>query len=115
MFRRGAMAGAKIEGVVGIDAVRDGGEVSLLGDGVDNVEEFVFAEVAAVGGVRAIFGIFHFVRFDEFVADAEAANELFDDVAIMGGIAGGKSGERKSLIAFRAMRGPGQVGGVRAS
>ena len=63
---------AQIERVIGVDAIGDGGEVALLRDGVEDAEEFVFAEVAAVGSVRAVLGIFHFVRCDEFVADAKA-------------------------------------------
>ena len=99
MLFRGAMAGAKVERVVGVHAVRGGGESSLLRDGVEHGEQFVLAEEAAVGGIGAIRGIFHLVGFDEFVMNVLRANEIFDDVAIVRGVAGRKRGDRESAIA----------------
>src|SRR5713226_7730242 len=88
MFFGGAMAGAEVEGVVGVDAIGGGGETALLGEGVEDGEELVLAEEAAVGGVGAVRGIFHFAGFDEFVMDVEGADQVFDCGAIVGGEAG---------------------------
>src|SRR5260370_42645233 len=80
MFFGGAMAGAEVEGVVGVDAIGGGGETALLGEGVEDGEELVLAEEAAVGGVGAVRGIFHFAGFDEFVMDVKG--ELFSVLEI---------------------------------
>ncbi len=88
MFFGGAMAGAEVEGVVGVDAIGGGGETALLGEGVEDGEELVLAEEAAVGGVGAVRGIFHFMGFDEFVMDVKGADQVFDCGAIVGGEAG---------------------------
>jgi len=73
----GAMAGAEIGGIVGVDAVGDGGETAVHGDAVQRGEEFVLAVVAAVGSIGAVGGIFQLVRFDEFVAQAGGLQGLF--------------------------------------
>src|SRR5438552_1546069 len=70
VFRGRAMARAKIESVIGVHTVGDGGETSSLGQIVECGEKFVLTEIAAIGGVGAVSRIFHFARLDEFVAQA---------------------------------------------
>ena len=84
----------------------------MLGDGVEDREEFVFAVEAAIGGVGSIRGIFHLVGLDEFMMDVLGADEVFDDVAIVRGVTGRKGGDRKRAIAESFLRGPCEVGRI---
>src|SRR5437660_589412 len=86
MLRGGAMAGAKIERVIGVYTVGEGGRPARLGQFVQRGKQFVFAEIAAVGGIGAVSGIFHFARFDKLVAQTYLANKFFHDGAIVGGV-----------------------------
>ena len=67
----GAVAGAKIEGVVGIHAVGGGFDLAIGDDAVKHREKFVFAEVAAVGIVGAVGGVVPFpgLNLDDTGAD----------------------------------------------
>ena len=58
MFRGSAMAGAKIEGVIGIDAIGDGGKTAGQCQFIQGGKQFVFAEVTTVGGVGTVCGLF---------------------------------------------------------
>jgi hypothetical protein len=78
-------------------------------------KQFVFAEIAAIGGVGAVGGIIHFVSFDEFVAQAEAADKLFYNGAIVGGVTRREGGDGESAGAQRFVCCPGEIGGVRAA
>ena len=60
---------------------------------VEHAEEFVFAKIAAIRGVRAVLGILHFVGFDEFMANTELGDKILDDRAVMRGITWGKRGD----------------------
>ena len=111
----GSMAGVEVEGVVGVDAVRGGGETALLSKSVKNGKKLILAEKAAVSFVGAICGIFHFASFHEFVTDAESADEFFHGGAIVSGEAGRQRGNGKSMLAQRALCGPGEVGGIGAA
>src|ERR1700719_2511262 len=115
MLFGGAMAGAEVERVIGIDAVGRGREAALLGEVVEDGEELVFAEEAAVGGIGAIRGIFHLAGFHEFVMDAGGADKFFYRGAIVSGEARGKRGDRQSVLAERALRGPREVCGIGAT
>ncbi len=115
MLGGGFVAGAKIESVVGVDAVGDGGNVLCNGKFVQDCEEFVFAEVAAVAGVGAVRGVVHFVRFDKFVADRELLEEGSELVAVVGGVRGRNCGDGERAITERLVSGPGEVGGVGAA
>src|SRR6267378_2903347 len=99
MFCCGAMAGAEVQRVVGINSVGGGGEAAFLRDRIEHGEKLVLAIKTAVGGVRAVGGIFHFVGFDKFVMDLELANQLIDCGAIVRREAWGKRGNRKCTLA----------------
>src|SRR5215475_3356722 len=107
MLLGGAVAGAEVEGVVGVDAVGDCGEVALMHDLIEHGEEFVFAEEATIRGVCLVGGIFHLVGGDEFVMDLEGAGELRDGGAVVGGKAGGERGDGERAVSEYVMRGPG--------
>ena len=93
MFFCGAVAGAEVQSVVGVDSVGGGGEAAFLRDCIEDGEEFVLAIKTAVGGVRAVGGVFHFVGFDKLVMDLELANELVNRSAIMRRETWGKGGD----------------------
>src|SRR5258706_16484168 len=99
MFFGSAMAGAEIQGVVGVDSVGGGGKAAFLRDCIEDGEKFVLAIKTAVGGVRAVGGVFHFVSFDKFVMDLELANELVNRCAIVRRETWGKRGEGKRTLA----------------
>src|SRR2546421_6239282 len=86
MLRGSAMAGTKIESVIGVYSVGDGCKSSCLRQFVQCGKQFVFAEIAAVGGVGAVSGIVHFVRFDEFMPQTYLAYKFLDDGAIVSGV-----------------------------
>ena len=88
MLRGGTMAGAKIERVIGVHAVSNGGESAGTRQIVQSGKEFIFAEIAAVCRVSAVGRVFHFMRFDEFVPRAQLARKFFDNGAIVGGKTG---------------------------
>jgi len=73
-------------------AVGDGGKSVGDRELVEFGEELVLAEEAAIGLVRAVGGIFHFICFDEFVPNGQLVHELFHHGAIMGGKAGRERG-----------------------
>src|SRR6267142_7019753 len=99
MFFCGAMAGAEVQRVVGINSVGGGGEAAFLRDCIEDGEKFVLTIKTAVGGVRAVGGVFHFVSFDKFVMDLELANQLIDCGAIVRRETGGKRGDGKRTLA----------------
>src|ERR1700691_1714215 len=107
MFFGGAMARSKIESVVGVHTVGCGSEAASLRDMVEDREEFVLAIETAVGGVGAVGRIFHFMRFYEFVMKALCADEIFDDAAIVRGIARRQRGYRERAIAHGFLARPG--------
>jgi hypothetical protein len=111
----GAMAGAEIEGVVGVNAVGGGGETALPGEGVKDREKLVFTEEAAVGGIGAVCGIFHLAGFNECVMDAGGADEFFYGGPIVSGEAGRKCGDGQSVLAEDALRGPREVSRIGAT
>src|SRR5256885_10019742 len=115
VLRGGAVTRAKIQGVVGIHAVSGGGEATLPRDRVQDRKELVFAKKAAVRGVGAIRGIFHFAGFNEFVMDAEVGDEFIDGGAIVRGKAGGNRGNGQRARSQRVLRGPRKIRGIRAS
>src|SRR5258705_13372239 len=98
MFFSGAMAGAEVQRVVGVDSVGGGAEAAFLRDCIEDGEEFVLAIKTAVGGVRAVGGVFHFGSFDKLVMDLELANQLIDCGAIVRREAWGKRGNRKRTL-----------------
>src|SRR5882762_4623738 len=115
MFFCGAMAGAEVQRVVGVDSVGCGSEAAFLRDGIQHGEKFVLAIKTAVGGVGAIGGVSHFVRVDKFVSDLEDANDFVNGGAVMRGKTWGKGSDGKGALAKCALRGPRQVCGVGAS
>src|ERR1700685_455184 len=115
MLFRGAMTGTKIERVVGVHAVSGGVESTFQRNGVEHGEQFIFAMEAAIGGVRAIRGIFHLVRFDELVMNIVRANKVFDDVAIVRGVARRKRRNGKRTVAERLLCCPSEVSGISAA
>src|ERR1700730_13165772 len=115
MLFGGTMAGAEVEGIVGVNAVGGGGETALLRKGGEDGEELVFEEEAAVGGIGAIRRIFHLAGCNEFVMDAGGADEFFYGGAIVSGGAGRKCGDGQSVLAEGALRGPREVSGIGAT
>src|ERR1700720_2507106 len=115
MFFCGAMAGAEVEGVIGVHAVGGRGESALLRESIEYGEQFVLTEKTTIGSVGAIGGIVHFVRFHELMMNVLRLDEVLDYVAIVSGIAGRKRGYRQGAIAEGALGGPGEVGGVGAA
>src|SRR6266404_2039875 len=111
----GAMTGAKVQRVVRVDAVRSCREAALQGHRIQNGEKLIFAVEAAVGGIRAIRGVFHLVRLDEFVVNLEAADKFVDRGAIVCGKSGRQRRDGKRSLAECTLRGPSQVRGVGAS
>src|SRR5258708_8677467 len=106
------MAGAKIECVIGVDTVGDGGETTRVRQFIQRGKEFVFAEIATVDRIRAIGGIIHFVRFDELMVQARLADKILDYGSIMSGVTRGQRCNRERTGSQRFVGGPGQVGGV---
>src|ERR1700732_1593936 len=115
MLFGGTMAGAEVEGVVGVNDVGGAGEATLLGESVEDGEELVLAEEAAVRSIGAIRRIFHLAGCNEFVMDAGGADEFFYGGAIVSGEAGRKCGDGQSLLAEGALRGPREVSGIGAT
>ncbi len=70
-LRSGAGAGPEVGRVVGIFAIRDAGEASGAGDGFHAGEEFCFAKIAAVRGVREVVGVLEFGGADGLDAGAD--------------------------------------------
>src|SRR5216684_386805 len=73
------------------------------------------AKIKRVGGIRAVRGIFHLVRFDEFVMDLKGADEFVDGGAVMRRKARRDRGDRERAVAKRTLSGPCQVRGVSAA
>lgn len=115
VFRCSAMAGAEIQGVVSVDAIRYSGEPTRLRHAIEYGEQLILAEIAAIRRVRAVAGIFHFVGCDKFMAQAEITDKIFDHGAVMRGIAWGKRRHGQRPRAQGGMRGPSEIGGIRAS
>lgn len=115
MLRGGAMPRTKIEGVIGIHTIGDGGESTVAGDLVEHGEKLVFAEITAIRRVGAIGGIFQLMCFHKFMRETKRMNELLNLGTVVRRKTGGKRGEREGLMAERAVRSPGQVSGVGAS
>src|SRR6266436_4373438 len=109
------VAGTEVEGVIAIDAVGDGGKILFGGELVEDAEEFVFTEVAAVTGVGAVRGVVHFVGFDELVADRELLEEGGELIAVVRGVRGRNCGDGEGAIADGLVSGPGEVSGVGAT
>src|ERR1700735_1122976 len=86
MFRSGPMAWAEIQRVVGVDSVSYDREAAFLRHHIEHGEQLVFAEIAAIRRVCAVLWIFHFVRFDEFMAHAQLADKILHYSAIMRGV-----------------------------
>ena len=112
MLGGGFVAGAEVERVVGVDTVGDGGKILCGSEFVENAEQFIFAEVAAVAGVGAVRGVFHFVSFDELVADGELLEEGSELFAVVGGVGRRNCGDGERAFAEGMMGGPGEIGGV---
>ncbi len=112
MLGGGTMAWAEVERVVGVDAVGDGGDIACGGELVEDGEEFVLAEVTAIARVRAVRGVFHFVSFDEFVANGELLEERSELVAVVRGITRRDCCDRECAVPESFVCGPGEVGGV---
>lgn len=104
----------EIEGVISVYTIGDRGKLARPRQIIQNGKQFVLAEIAAVCGVGAIRRILHFMRFDEFVAHMELADEFFDHGTIVRGITWGERGDGQGATSQRAMRGPSQIGGVRS-
>src|SRR6266704_625932 len=98
VFRGGTMAGAKVERVVGVYTIGDSGKTSHLGQIVQHRKQFVLAEIAAVGRIRAVSRIIHFVRFDEFMPQAHLADQfLHDGATVSEGNSASRASKRFSL------------------
>src|SRR5262249_17985682 len=115
MLGGSTMAGAEVESVVRVDSVCDRGKVAFPGQRVECREQFVLAVVTAIGGVGAIGGIFHFIRGDEFVANAGGADEGFEHRPIVSGKTWRESSHRKRPFAESVVRRPREISGVRAT
>src|ERR1700738_1843979 len=115
MLFRGAMPGAEVQRIVRVDSISRRCESALLRHRIHHGEKLIFAVEAAVGGVRAIGGILHLVRVDEFMMDLERADEFVNGGAVMRRKAGRKRRDRKRALAERSLRGPSQVRGGGAS
>src|SRR5258708_12304018 len=109
------MAGAKIEGVVSVHTVGDDNKTARVRQFIQRGKQFVFAEIATIGGVSAVRRILHLVRFDEFVLQAELAHKLLDYGPIMGGVTRRERRNGQSPGTQRFVGGPGQIGGVSAA
>ena len=83
VLRGGAMAGAKIECIVRVNAIRDGGKSPRMRQFIQNRKKFIFAEIAAVGAIGAVGRILHLARLDAFMAHAQLGYELFDHLLVV--------------------------------
>ena len=110
-----AVAWAEVGCIVGVNAVRDGGDVSFCGKFIEDFEEFVFAEIASIACVGAVRGIVHFVGFNELVVNRELLEERRELIAIVSRIAGRNCCDGKSAVAESFVRGPSEISGVRAT
>src|SRR5260370_17578194 len=109
------MSWAKVERVIGVYTISDGGKTARVRQFVQRGKKLVLAEIATIGGVCAVGGIVHFVRFDEFVAQAQLGHELFHDGTIVSRVTRRERGNGQGARAQRFVGGPGQIGGVRAT
>src|SRR6266849_2334041 len=109
------MAGARVERVIGVHAVGDGGKTARARQFVQCGKELVLAEIATIGGFRAVGGIIHFVCFDKFVAQPQFAHKLFHGGAIVSGVTRRECGNGEGAGAQCCVGCPGQIGGVRAT
>ena len=115
MLRGGAMARAKIERIIGVHTVSDSGKTARLRQLIQRREQFVLAEIAAVGSVGAVSGIIHFVRLDKLVGQAQLADKFFYYGEIVSGVTRRESGDRKSATGERFVGSPGQISRIRAT
>ena len=79
------MARTKVERVVGIHAIGDSCESARVCQIVKRGKQFVFAEIAAIVLVRAVGGVFHFMGFDELVAQRQFLHKLLNDFSVVRG------------------------------
>ncbi len=85
-------AGAEIAQVVGVDAVDDGGEAALFGEGSEARVKLSFAVVAAVGGVGGVAGVIYFVGIHQGERGVEESGEFFDALEFAAGEGGTDTG-----------------------
>ena len=85
MLGGSAMTGPKIERVIGIHPIGYSGKSAGGRKIVEHGKQFIFAEIAAVGLVRAVSGIFDLMRFDELVAQRLFLHKLLDDFSVVCG------------------------------
>lgn len=111
----GAMAGAKIVRVVRVYTICNRAEILFRCDRFHPAEQFVFAEIAAVGIVRYVKRILKFVGLDEFMPDSSCLNKLFRLFAIVSRKAGGEGSDRERSIPNRLMRRPREIRGISAA
>ena len=115
MLHCGAMPGAKVQRIVSIYTVGCRCETAILRQLIENRKKLVFAKKTAVRRIGAIRGIIHFVRFDEFVMNAEGADEFVDRGAIVRGKARRNRSHRQCALAKRFLRGPREVSRICAT
>src|SRR5260370_9924838 len=115
VFSGGSMDGSKIDGDVSVHTEGDDSNAARVRQFIQRGKQFVFAEIATIGGVSAVRRILHLVRFDEFVSQAQFTHKLLDYGPIMGGVTRRERRNGQSPGTQRFVGSPGQVGGVSAA
>src|SRR5215472_2382116 len=115
MLGGSAMARAKIERVVSVHAIGDRGKAARTSQVIQYREKLVFAEIAAVGLVRAIGGILHLVRLDKPVAQCQLFDKVLDHGPVVRGKTRRKGSNRQCAVGQGTVRSPCQIGRIRAS
>src|SRR5688572_25276595 len=104
-----------ITDVAGVFTVSNDGESFRLSERGEFGEEFVFAEIAAVGGVREIGGVIELVRLN----DADGEVELLRNFEGIGEFAAREAGRigdgGEGARAERLMRDVGEENGIDAA
>src|SRR4029077_10099959 len=88
---------------------------ALAGERFHPVEEFILAVIATISGVGDIKRIIEFVSLDEDVRNSRVIDEGFDFFAVVRRETRVERGDGERLRGDRLMRGPGEIGGVRAA
>jgi hypothetical protein len=115
MLIRGALAGTKIPGIIGIHPVCDGREAQLRTKGFHDGEELVFAVEASISVVALILGPFQFVGGHDMQRHLERLCEGAGLFHVAAGEAGRISEHGKHAGTEHAVRRSRQEGRIHAA
>src|ERR1700737_4788402 len=96
---RGASSRAIVAAIIGVGPGGHRVKSAIAGDGRQPRVELVLAEVAAIFGVRAVFGPSDFTGLDDFVPKRELASHSQRELAMADWITGAFGGDAQDPIA----------------